>query len=317
MAGREGREGRSRPEDQREKDLRRAREIQVGATIVVALGLTLWGVTWLKEFSLANRTKVWHVTFPQTGGLSDSDEIRVNGLRKGAVSKVALVGDHVVVDLALDDDITLTSASRVAISNIGMMGEKVIAVSLSNAGVPLAPGDTITGIYEKGIAEVMSDMGTTVDAITRLALQVERIVAVTDQKGGLDQTVANFHRTSLELKMAVTENRALLNETLTNLNSASQTAKELTTDREDQLKRTIDSFERSATGMENLTVKLDSLRTSIQTVSNRVERGDGSLGMLVNDPKLYEETRASVAQFRALVEDIKRNPKKYVKLSLF
>jgi phospholipid/cholesterol/gamma-HCH transport system substrate-binding protein len=297
--------------------LKRTREIQVGATVVVALAITLWGVTWLKEISLANRTKVWHVTFPQTGGLSDSDEIRVNGLRKGAVSKVELVGDHVVVDLALDSDVTLTSESRVAISNIGMMGEKVVAVTLSTEGVPLSTRDTIPGYYEPGIAEVMSDMGTTVDAITRLAHQLERLVTVTDKGGTLDKTVTNFHSTSEELKLAVSENRAMLRETVRNFNSASRTTKALTTDREAQLRRTLDSFERSATGMERLTVKLDSLRGSLQTVSTRIERGDGSLGKLVNDEKLYEETRASVAQFRALVEDIKKNPKKYINVRIF
>lgn len=297
--------------------MRRTREIQVGVTIIAALAITLGGIAWLKEFSLARREKVWHVTFPQTGGLSESDEVRVNGVRMGAVTKVAIEGDHVVVDLSLDSKIPLTTESRVAISNIGMMGEKVIAVTLSTEGAPLSSRDTITGYYEKGVAEVMSDMGGTVDAITRLAHQMERIVTVTDKGGALDKTVENFHTTSEELKLAVTENRKMLNETLRNFNSASRTAKALTTDREVQLRRTFDSFERSAVGMERLTVRLDSLRGSLQTVSNKVEHGNGSLGKLVNDPKLYEETRASVAQFRALVEDIKKNPKKYINLSIF
>ena len=297
--------------------MRRTREIQVGVTIIAALAITLGGIAWLKELSLARKEKVWHVTFPQTGGLAESDEVRVNGVRMGTVSKVALEGDHVVVDLSLDSKIPLTTESRVAISNIGMMGEKVIAVSLSEQGVPLSARDTISGFYELGIGEVMSSMGSTVESITNLAHQLEKIVAVTDKGGGLDKTIENFHTTSEELKLAVTENRRVLNETLRNFNSASRTAKALTTDREVQIKRTFDSFERSAVGMERLTVRLDSLRGSLQTVSNKVEHGNGSLGKLVNDPKLYEETRASVAQFRALVEDIKKNPKKYINLSIF
>jgi len=81
--------------------LSRTREIQVGITVLVALGVTLWGVTWLKQLTLARRVRVWHVTFPQTGGLSSSDEVQVNGLKRGSVQSVALVGDHVTVDLAL------------------------------------------------------------------------------------------------------------------------------------------------------------------------------------------------------------------------
>lgn len=297
--------------------MKRTTEIQVGATVVAALAITLWGVTWLKEVSLARKVRVWHVSFPQTGGLSDSDEVRVNGLRKGNVSQVALVGDHVVVDLALASEISLTTASVVAIRNVGMMGEKVIAVDLRLGGVPYTATDTIPGVYEKGIPEVMAEMGGTIDAVTRLAVQLERLVSVVDSSGTLNSTVTNFHDTSTELKKAVTENRVLLNETLRNLNVVSKTAKSLTTDREGQLKRTLDSFERSATSMERLTVKLDSLRGSLQNVSSKVERGEGSLGKLVNDPKLYEDTKASVAQFRALIEDIKKNPKKYINLRVF
>src|SRR5215831_3936246 len=136
------------PPISKERGVSRAREIQVGVTVLVALGITLWGVTWLKQFSLAKRVRVWHVTFPQTGGLSSSDEVQVNGLRKGSVSRVSLVGDHVAVDLALASEITLTTESRVAIRNIGLMGEKVIAVDLRDSGVAYSARDTIAGIYE-------------------------------------------------------------------------------------------------------------------------------------------------------------------------
>lgn len=295
----------------------RSREIQVGATVLVALGMTLWGVTWLKELSLAKKVRVWHVTFPQTGGLSSSDEVQVNGLRKGNVSNVALVRDHVVVDLALASDIELTSECRVSIRNIGLMGEKVIAVDLSTNGVAYTPRDTIAGLYEKGITEVMATMGTTIDAVTELAVQLKNIANTMQGNGSLDRTLANFRNTSEELKLAVSENRAMLKETMTNLNAASRTARSLTTDREGQFKRTLDSFERSAVGMERLTTRLDSLRSVLQTVSSRVERGDGTLGKLVNDPKLYDDTKETVAQLKALIEDIKKNPKKYINLKVF
>jgi phospholipid/cholesterol/gamma-HCH transport system substrate-binding protein len=285
--------------------------------VLVALGVTLWGVTWLKEFSLNRKVRVWQVTFPQTGGLSGSDEVQVNGLRKGNVSDVKLVGDHVLVDLALATDVELTSESRVAIRNIGMMGEKVIAVDLHPGGVPYTARDTIAGIYELGIPEVVASMGATIGAITDLAGQLQKVADVLDKNGNLDQTMLNFRNTSAELKQAVTENRAMLKETMANLNAASRTAKAITTDREAQLKHTLDAFEHTATSMERLTARLDTLRASLQSTSSKIERGDGSLGKLVNDPKLYDDARESVTQLRMLIEDIRKNPKKYVNVHVF
>jgi len=100
-------------------------------------------------------------------------------------------------------------------------------------------------------------------------------------------------------------------------NAASKTAKALTTDREAELQHALESFERSAAGLERLTTRLDSLRATLQTVSSKVDRGDGSLGKLVNDPKLYEEAKQTVAELKALIADIKANPKKYVNVKVF
>ena len=295
----------------------RTREIQVGITVLVALGVTLWGVTWLKQLTLARRVRVWHVTFPQTGGLSSSDEVQVNGLKRGSVQSVALVGDHVAVDLALTSDITLTSDCLVAVRNIGLMGEKVIAVDLRATGRPYTARDTIAGAYEKGIPEIVAGMGGTIDAITELAAQLKALADAIDKNGNLTQTLTNLHDTSEQLKAAVIENRVQLKQTLANFNAASKTAKALTTDRESELRHALESFERSAVSLERLTSRLDSLRATLQSVSGKVDRGDGSLGKLVNDPKLYDEAKATVTELKALIADIKANPKKYVNVRVF
>ena len=101
--------------------------------MLVALGILLWGVTWLKELTLNEQGARLARDVPADRRLGTSDEVQVNGMRKGSVSSVALVGDHVLVNLALTSDVTLTNDSRVAIRNVGMMGEKVIAVDLRTA----------------------------------------------------------------------------------------------------------------------------------------------------------------------------------------
>jgi len=52
-------------------------------------------------------------------------------------------------------------------------------------------------------------------------------------------------------------------------------------------------------------------------MTSRVERGEGTLGKLVNDEQLYAELNDSIQSFKALVEDIKAHPKRYLKFSLF
>ena len=295
----------------------RKTEIQVGITVLVAIVILIMGVTWLKELSLARKVRVWTVTFPQSGGLASSDEVRVNGIRKGSVKSMNIAGDHVVIQLALASDIHLTTASRVAISNVGLMGEKVIAITLHDGGVPLGARDTIPGEFEQGVPEVMAELGKSVSAISSIASQLQKLADTLEKEGDFHSTVKNFNETSEELKLAVKENRVLLRRTMEDFASAARTTRGLTTDREAELRHTLDQFSQAAENMNRLSGRLDSLRTTMQQVAGKVDRGDGTLGRLVNDDSLYVQVRNTTLSLQALIEDIKKNPKKYVHVSVF
>ncbi len=297
--------------------MRRTTEIQVGVTVIVALAVLVWGVTWLREFKLGEQVRVWNVRFPQTGGLGPSDEVQVNGIRKGSVSSIQLVGDGVVVELALDRDITLTTDSRVAIRNVGLMGEKVIAVELKSTGRAYAPADTITGIYEPGMGEFMANAGPSFDAMNRVIVSLDRLAQRLDREGQVDETIRNLRESSAELRLALKEDRALLHETLRNARDVTATARDLTTGREAQLRQAIDGLERSTRNFERLTVRMDSVLTTAKQVADKANHGNGTAALLLNDRALYDETRETVRSMRALVEDMKKNPNKYINLSIF
>jgi phospholipid/cholesterol/gamma-HCH transport system substrate-binding protein len=295
----------------------RRTEIEVGLTVLVALGILLWGVTWLKEFQIQRSVRVWHVVFPQTGGLGPSDEVQVNGIKKGSVHAMRLTGDGVLVDLAIASDVTLTRDSRVTIRNIGLMGEKVIGVDLRSTGGAWTQQDTIPGGYEKGIPEVMGDVALTIEAVTQLSTRLASLIEATDKHGDLTGTVKNMRGASAELEATVKETRATLKTTLANFSATAKTTKALTTDREAQLGKAIDSFASGAEKLDRLAGRLDSLRAVMHSVATKVDRGDGSLGRMVNDRKLYNDVTATVDSLRALIVDIKKNPRKYIKLEIF
>lgn len=295
----------------------RRTEIEVGVTVLIAVAVLLWGVTWLKEFQIQRSVRVWHVLFPQTGGLGPSDEVQVNGIKKGAVQGMTLTGDGVLVDLAIASDVTLTHDTRVTIRNIGLMGEKVIGVDLRSTGGAWSTEDTIPGGYEKGIPEVMGDVALTIEAVTTLSTRLAGLIEATDRQGDLSGTIRNMRATSQELRATVSETRGTLKTTLDNFAATAKTTKALTADREEQLGKAISDFASAAEKLDRLSGRLDSLRTVLHSVTAKVDRGEGTLGKLVNDRKLYADVAASVDSLRALIADVKRNPRRYFKVSLF
>ena len=56
---------------------------------------------------------------------------------------------------------------------------------------------------------------------------------------------------------------------------------------------------------------------SLAEITDKVNRGEGSVGMLVNNDSLYIELERTSRELNLLLEDIRLNPKKYVKFSVF
>jgi len=108
-----------------------------------------------------------------------------------------------------------------------------------------------------------------------------------------------------------------LHHTLEDASAAAGGARELTTGHGEQLRRTLDSFERSAQNMERLSSRLDSLRGQVQVLVARVDHGDGTLARMVNDGRLFDDVRASVTSLNLLIDDLRKNPKKYINLHIF
>ena len=295
----------------------RKTEIQVGITVIAALAILVFGVSWLRDLSLARKVRLWTVTFPQTGGLAASDEVQINGIPKGAVQSMELAGNHVVVKLALAQEVALTTDSRVSIRNVGLMGEKVIAVDLEPSGRKLSERDTIPGLYEKGVPEVMAELGNSVGAVSSVAAQMQKLADALEKHGDFERTVQNLNETTEQLKLTVLENRSTLKRTLDDASSAAATARGLTTGKEAELSRALDNFSQAAQNMNRLTVRLDSLRTTLQSLSGKLDHGDGTLGKLVNEDSLYVSVRASVQSLNALIDDVKKNPKRYIHVSVF
>ena len=294
----------------------RGMEVRVGVTVILGLAVLIGGIMGLSNFGRTSMMRVWHVRFPQTGGLGQGDEVQVNGIRKGAVKQMVLDGDGVIVDLALAREVQLTSDSRVAIRNVGLMGEKVIAVDMRTSGAAYSTRDTIEGEFEQGMPEVLASLGVAVTGIRSLATQLDSLSTALG-RGGLGVTVSNFRKTSEQLRLAVEENRAELKQAVGDFAATAAASREITAGREAQLKKTLDHFASAAENLDHLSTRLDSLRTSLQSVAGKLDRGQGTLGRLVNDEKFYNDLSASVKSLRALVDEIRANPQKYFKISVF
>ncbi|MEP7027888.1 MAG: MlaD family protein [Candidatus Eisenbacteria bacterium] len=294
-------------------------EIAVGVTVIVALAVVVWSVTALRQVRLAERTRHWIVAFSDVGGLAEDDPVTINGVKKGSVKSIRLAPHgRVVVDFILTRDVALSQGDRVFVRNVGLMGEKFIAIAPGSGGRPLdAARDTIQGVYESGIPEVVSQMGTALASLERLSDQFDRVLALAEERGTVRTTLANVEAASVDLRRTLADSRGDLVALAGNLRATSEVARRAAETNEPKVTRALDDVSRTSARMDSLIVRLDSLSAGLTQVTHKVNAGQGTAAKLLNERALYDETRLALRELTSLVRDLRTNPKKYFKVSVF
>jgi phospholipid/cholesterol/gamma-HCH transport system substrate-binding protein len=79
----------------------------------------------------------------------------------------------------------------------------------------------------------------------------------------------------------------------------------------------VTSFAQWSRNMERVSMKLETTTESLNSVLAKVKNGEGTLGKLVQDDRLYNHMDSLSMNLNLLVKDLRENPQRYVKLSLF
>lgn len=294
-------------------------EIAVGVTVILAVGLVVWSVTFLRQVRLAEGTRMWRARFSDVGGLAEDDPVTVNGVKKGTVRDILLApGGRVIVDFRMTKDVAFVHGDRVFVRNVGLMGEKFIAVDRGPGGAAFdAARDTIEGVYESGIPEVVSQMGTALSALERLSDEVDRVLALAEEKNTVKHTLSNVEAASAELKRTLADSHDDFMALAANLRAASESARRTAETNEPKVSRALDDVSRTSARMDSLLARVDTLSVALASVTRKLDAGDGTAGRLLNEHALYDDTRRAVRELTDLVRDLKANPKKYFHVSVF
>jgi len=288
----------------------RRTEIQVGIAVILGAVILVVGIMWLGEVRLNRNWETYTVYFDEVGGLEVGDPVDVSGLELGKVGSITLEGGRVRTDLLIQAGVVLREDCTVEIRSIGLMGEKYIHILPGKTGDVLKAGSSIEGIYKAGLPEVVAGMGEVMVDMKAAAAALKQAIGSGQDNKGLGQSLANLDAMLKEIVSLLRETRADIAETAENMRQASQGLNEVIGSRKDQIKEGIERFSRAAQ-------RFDSLTVTLRQIADSIERGEGSLGMLIKEKKLYEQLDATLENLNLLIEDIKEHPERYIKLEIF
>jgi phospholipid/cholesterol/gamma-HCH transport system substrate-binding protein len=293
--------------------MKRRDEILVGLFTTAAVVILVVGTIWLLRGGLEKGYPLYGV-FPWGSGLKEGQPVWLSGVTVGFVDNVDLQQDgKLVVTFRIQDKYKVPMGSIASIVPNGFFGDVAIALTPKRPNpVSHVQGDTVP--TQPGAAGLQV-LASRADSI---AQQTARILGTTEAQlvdsGGLHELrvmLASFNRAATRLALAVDAQSRQLEMTLGTVQSR---VAAVDSARVDSAVRGIQAatadFEAAATEM----------RTAAQRVNTmiaQVDSGRGSLGKLLKDEQLYLNLVGLSGRIDSVVTDLKRNPRRYINLSIF
>jgi phospholipid/cholesterol/gamma-HCH transport system substrate-binding protein len=294
----------------------RAAAIQVGIAGLLALLAMILGVVWLKEYRLGQKKTDYFSQFEEVGSLAEGDPVAVRGVKKGAVTAIKLEDQGVRVEFELQRDVMLHPDVELRVTNKGFLGEKYLALDPGVKPGKFDEKKPIPGRFQSGVPEVISGAGDLITEATELSSRLNLMLDSLDP-ATMEKAAKNMEHATSRLSHTVDANEADLRAAVTDFRSAAMKLNAIASTNEAEVNTTIKDFGTASRQLSSLSEQLSRTATSLDRVVTRLDSGEGSLGKAIQDSTLYMDMKETLRNTNDLVKDIKKNPKRYLKIGLF
>lgn len=283
--------------------------IVVGLFVLAAAGLVLWAVFYLQGLIRHGDQVTYSARFEHVGTLMLGDEVTLSGVPVGRVQAIALEGRRARVDFLVERSLAIPRGTAAVIESADLFGQAALELRWG-AGEPIAPGDTLIGELAPGIRDLITHGVLVVERSLVVLEEVQGFVAGLDSllgpESNLPSTLANieeFTANARDLSRRFEGYGGRLDQTLTAVDSAALGLSGL-------VRNNSRSVETTLARLNELSIRLDSLTIEL-------ESGQGTLGKLLHDERLYHDLRRTTLEAQGLIKDIREHPEHFIRLKLF
>lgn len=315
------------------------KEVKAGLIAIAAIGLLVTGINFLKGYSFFGGDQKYTAYFPNAGGLSASTSVYVNGVIVGKVISVDYnpLGDSTskvkMVFTIQDDDLKIPRSSVIETGSVDLLNKGLLVFM----GDDLSKGyytekDRIQGRVQLDMfGQLKSYANPVLQKVSALVVNVDK--TITSLKGFWDTTATSEIKESLvELKMTfkklgniaidlegiVATEKVKLSRIMNNVESITSNLKASN----DKVSKILGNFEKVSDDLVTADFKkvITNANATIEKLNaavSSIESGQGTLGKLLKDEKLYSELVQTNKSLQNLVEDLEKHPERYIHFSVF
>lgn len=297
------------------KRFKLSREVRVGIMTIVAIFVLYFGLNFLKGVDIFSPVNYYYATYEQIDGLVPSSPVFIKGYKVGQVEAIQydfLKETAFVVKVSVSKDINIPRGTRLELFDDGLMGGKAVQLLYAPHGANTAfciSGDTLQSTTGSGLLDQLAgDLMPKIENIAEQTDSLLRSVRLLVDGGSVQNSLSSIEKTTADLAESSAHLKKMMKYDMPQLISNVNT---LTSDF-NVVSGNLRKIDFASTFQQvDLTIK------DLNQITRKINEGEGSVGLLLNDKSLYMSLVSMSNSADGLLVDLKKTPKRYVHFSLF
>jgi phospholipid/cholesterol/gamma-HCH transport system substrate-binding protein len=303
----------------------RDRAVWVGVFVIFGILAVLISLLTFTDAALFRGRYIVTTYVKDAAGIRRGDPVQMRGVNIGRVQRFRISHDQVAIRLEIEGEYDVPSDSKVLLKSAGIVGGIVAEVVPGVSDKMARQGDILPGENETSLTDMTSRISSQVETV------LNRLDTLLDKPmiDNLHSSSAEMNRLMKEASATVVEQRRVLRDITASLQKSSASVEKLTSGPEwDRSLKRVDSITAQAADitkrLDGVSSTLEKSSQSMQAVLGRVDRGEGTLGKLTKDDKLYDRLSEAAANMNQasvnlskLADDIRKDPKRYLSIKVF
>lgn len=309
-------------------------EVRVGLLFIAAVALFIWGFNFLKGTEIFGSKRIFYAVYEKVEGLEPANKIKVSGLNIGQVRHLGFIPGTALIyaELYIKSDIPIPRNSIARIYSTDLLGGKAIEIVLGDAKELAQSGDTLRSEMEQSIREQVSQQ---VEPIQKRALALinsldSLLVSVQtvfnpESQDNITSIFENIRIAIISIKNSATTVDSLLLKEKSRVDKIMSNVEKITGNLRDNNQEITNILKNMSSISDSLAASdiPQTLRDAqvamenLKLISEKLNSGEGTMGQILNNDTLYFNLQQSTENLNKLLEDMRLNPKRYVKFSVF
>ncbi len=287
------------------------KEVRIGIAAILALFILVYGINYLKGIHMFKPSTYIYVKFKNVNGLTKSSPVFADGVRVGIVRDIYYDyknPGNVIVEVDLDTELRIPKGSSAELVPELMGGVRMNILLANNPREKYAVGDTIPGNMNNGMMEQVAHL---MPEVAKMLPKLDSILTSLNKITGdssIPSTLHSAEKTMANLAVISGQMKGLLGKDIPQLTGKLNTLG----DNFIAISNNLKSIDYATTFKQ-----VDETLANVKMITEKLNSKDNTLGLLLNNPDLYNNLNATTINAASLLEDLKEHPKRYVHFSLF